>query len=139
YNPNDYGESDVDARRDRVVTDRFEPGSAMKTFTVAAALAAGALKPTESIYCEHGTMAVGNVVIHDTHLNDWLTPTQILAKSSNIGALKIGLSLGEAGLYSAFRKFGFGEATGLPLPGEAAGVLRPKARPWYDVETANAS
>ena len=139
YNPNDYSDSEVDSRRDRAVTDRFEPGSVMKTFTVAAALAAGALKPNESIYCEHGTYAVGNVTIHDTHLNDWLTPTQILEKSSNIGALKIGLSLGEAGLYSAFRKFGFGEATGLPLPGEAGGVLRPKSRAWFDVETANAS
>src|SRR5205823_1133070 len=71
--------------------------------------------------------------------NDWLTPTQILAKSSNIGALKIALNLGEPGLYSALRRFGFGEPTGLPLPGEAAGVLRPRGRPWYEVETANAS
>jgi cell division protein FtsI (penicillin-binding protein 3) len=139
YNPNDYGDSDVEARRDRVVTDRFEPGSVMKTFTVAAALASGALKPNEQIYCEHGTYAIANVTIHDTHLNDWLTPTQILAKSSNIGAVKIGLNLGEPGLYSAYRKFGFGEPTGLPLPGEAAGVLRPKGRPWFDVETANAA
>lgn len=139
YNPNDYSDSEVDSRRDRVVTDRFEPGSVMKTFTVAAALAAGSLKPTEQIYCEHGVYTVGNATIHDTHLNDWLTPTQILAKSSNIGALKIGLGLGEPGLYSAYRKFGFGEATGLPLPGEAAGVLRPKGRAWFDVETANAA
>jgi cell division protein FtsI (penicillin-binding protein 3) len=139
YNPNDYGDSDVDARRDRVITDRFEPGSVMKVFTVAAALAAGSVKPTESIYCEHGSYQLGNVTIHDTHLNDWLTPTQILAKSSNIGALKIALALGEPGLYSAFRRFGFGEPTGLPLPGEASGVLRPRGRPWFDVETANAS
>lgn len=139
YNPNDYGESNVEARRDRVVADRFEPGSAMKPFTVAAALAAGATKPTESIYCEHGTYEMGSVVIHDTHVNDWLTPTQILARSSNIGALKIGLALGEPGLYAAFRRFGFGEPTGLPLPGEASGVLRPRGRPWFDVETANAS
>jgi cell division protein FtsI (penicillin-binding protein 3) len=139
YNPNDYGESEADSRRLRAVTDRFEPGSVMKVFTVAAALAAGTLKPTEQIYCEHGEYKIGNVSIHDTHLNDWLTPTQVLAKSSNIGALKIGLSLGEPGLYSAFRRFGFGEPTGLPLPGEAAGVLRPRGRPWFEVETANAS
>jgi cell division protein FtsI (penicillin-binding protein 3) len=139
YNPNDYAESDVDARRLRAVTDRFEPGSVMKVFTVSAALAAGSLKPSEQINCEHGTYVVGNVTIHDTHLNDWLTPTQVLAKSSNIGALKIGLNLGEPALYSAFRRFGFGEPTGLPLPGEAAGVLRPKGRPWFEVETANAS
>jgi cell division protein FtsI (penicillin-binding protein 3) len=139
YNPNDYSEADPDSRRDRAVTDRFEPGSVMKVFTMAAALTQGVIKPTETINCEHGTYQVGNVVIHDTHLNDWLTPTQILAKSSNIGALKIGLRLGEPGLYAALRRFGFGEQTGLPLPGEAGGVLRPKGRPWFDVETANAS
>jgi cell division protein FtsI (penicillin-binding protein 3) len=139
YNPNDYAESDVDARRDRAVTDRFEPGSVMKVFTVAAALAAGTLKPTDTIYCEHGSYQLANVTIHDTHEHDWLSPTQVLAKSSNIGALKIALALGEPGLYSAYRKFGFGEATGLPLPGEASGVLRPRARPWFEVETANAS
>jgi cell division protein FtsI (penicillin-binding protein 3) len=139
YNPNDYGASDVDARRDRAVTDRFEPGSVMKVFTIAGALAAGTLSPTETIYCEHGVYKLGPVTIHDTHLNDWLTPTQILAKSSNIGALKIGLKLGEAGLYASFRRFGFGEPTGLPLPGEASGVLRPRGRAWFDVETANAS
>lgn len=139
YNPNDYGESDVDARRDRAVTDRFEPGSVMKVFTVAAALAAGTLKPTDTIYCEHGSYRLANVTIHDTHENDWLSPTQVLAKSSNIGALKIALALGEPGLYGTYRKFGFGEPTGLPLPGEASGVLRPKGRPWFEVETANAS
>lgn len=139
YNPNDYGASDVDARRDRAITDRFEPGSVMKVFTVSAALAAGTLHPNDTIFCEHGTYKIGNVTIHDTHQNDWLTPTQILAKSSNIGSLKIALNLGENGLYSAFRRFGFGEPTGLPLPGEAAGVLRPKGRPWFEVETANAS
>ena len=139
YNPNDYSDSEVDSRRDRAVTDRFEPGSVMKVFTVAAALAGGTLKPTETIFCEHGTFQVANVTIHDTHENDWLTPTQVLARSSNIGALKIGLSLGEPALYAAFRRFGFGEPTGLPLPGEASGVLRPKSRAWFDVETANAS
>jgi cell division protein FtsI (penicillin-binding protein 3) len=139
YNPNDYSESVPDARRDRAITDRFEPGSVMKIFTLSAGLASGVVKPTETINCEHGTYQVGNVVIHDTHENDWLTPTQILAKSSNIGALKVGLRLGEPGLYAALRRFGFGETTGLPLPGEAAGVLRPRGRPWFDVETANAS
>ncbi|HEY8089386.1 MAG TPA: penicillin-binding transpeptidase domain-containing protein, partial [Polyangiaceae bacterium] len=139
YNPNDYTESEADSRRDRAVTDRFEPGSVMKTFTLAAALNAGTLKPTDTIDCEHGVYQVGGITVHDTHLNDLLTPTQILAKSSNIGALKIGLQLGEPSLYAAFRRFGFGEETGVPLPGEAAGVLRPKARAWVDAETATAS
>jgi cell division protein FtsI (penicillin-binding protein 3) len=139
YNPNDYSESDPDARRDRAVTDRFEPGSVMKTFMLAGALAAGTLKPTDQVDCAHGVYQIGGLTIHDTHINDLLTPTQILARSSNIGALKIGLQLGEASLYSAYRRFGFGEPTDIPLPGEATGVLRPKGRPWYDAETATAS
>jgi cell division protein FtsI (penicillin-binding protein 3) len=139
YNPNDYAESEPDARRDRAVTDRFEPGSVMKTFTLAAALAAGVVKPTDQIDCEHGVYQVDGVTIHDTHANDLLTPTQILARSSNIGALKIGLKLGEGPLYAAYRRFGFAEPTGVPLPGEASGVLRPRGRPWYETETASAS
>jgi cell division protein FtsI (penicillin-binding protein 3) len=139
YNPNDYGEAEAESRRARVATDRFEPGSVMKVFTIAAALASGTLKPTDQIFCEHGTYQLANVTIHDTHQSDWLTPTQILARSSNIGTLKIALALGEPSLYSAYRRFGFGEPTGLPVPGEASGVLRPKGRPWFEVETANAS
>jgi cell division protein FtsI (penicillin-binding protein 3) len=139
YNPNDYTDSDPESRRDRVVTDRFEPGSVMKTFMIAGALSAGTLKPTDTIDCEHGVYQVAGVTIHDTHVNDRLTPTQVLAKSSNIGALKIGLQLGEASLYATYRRFGFGEPTGLPLPGEAEGVLRPKSRPWVEAETASAS
>jgi cell division protein FtsI (penicillin-binding protein 3) len=139
YNPNDYSESEAGDRRDRVVSDRFEPGSVMKTFTVAAALAAGTLHANDQIYCEHGVTTVAGSPVHDTHINDWLTPTQILARSSNIGALKIGLNLGEAGLYSALRRFGFGEPTGIELPGEAQGVLRPRGRPWFEADTAYAS
>jgi cell division protein FtsI (penicillin-binding protein 3) len=139
YNPNDYTESDPEARRDRAVVDRFEPGSVMKPFLIAGALAAGTLKPTTQIDCEHGIFRIGGMTIHDTHVNDLLTPTQILARSSNIGALKIGLGLGESSLYAAYRRFGFGEATGVPLPGETMGVLRPRGRPWYDAETASAS
>jgi cell division protein FtsI (penicillin-binding protein 3) len=139
YNPNDYTESDVDSRRDRVVADRFEPGSVMKPFMIAGALTAGTLKPTDAIDCEHGVFQIAGITIHDTHINDVLTPTQILARSSNIGALKIGLQLGESALYADYRRFGFGEPTGIPVPGESEGVLRPKARPWYDAETASAS
>jgi cell division protein FtsI (penicillin-binding protein 3) len=139
FNPNDYSQSDILARRNRAIHDRFEPGSTMKVFTVAAALGAHTLSPTQKIYCEKGSMAIDNVVIHDTHVSEWMTPTQILAVSSNIGAAKIGLELGEGRLYDSLRRFGFGEPTGLPLPGEASGVLRSRGRPWVQVETAAAS
>lgn len=139
FNPNDYGQSPPEARRNRSIHDRFEPGSTIKVFTLAAALAARTLTPTQQIYCEKGSMAIDNVIIHDTHVSEWLTPTQLLAVSSNIGAAKVGIELGEAKLYEAFRRFGFGEPTGLPLPGEAGGVLRSRGRPWVQVETAAAS
>ena len=139
YNPNDYSTADPDARRNRAIVDRFEPGSVMKVFTVASALAAKSITPTASIYCEEGTMAIDNVKIHDTHVSKWLTVPQILGISSNIGAAKIALGLGENRLYEGFRRFGFGDATGVPFPGESVGVLRPRGRPWVQVETAVAA
>ncbi|WP_245677875.1 penicillin-binding protein [Chondromyces crocatus] len=139
YNPNDYSNSDPAARRNRCVVDRFEPGSTMKVFTMAAALAAKTISPSASLYCEEGRMAIDNVVIHDTHPAKWLSPTQMLSLSSNIGMAKIGLGLGEQRLYEGFRRFGFGDITGVPLPGESSGVLRPRGRPWVQVETASSS
>ena len=139
FNPNDYSVADPDTRRNRAIADRFEPGSVMKVFTVASALAAKSLAPDASIYCEEGTMQVDNVTIHDTHVSKWLTVTQILGISSNIGAAKIALGLGEQRLYEGFRRFGFGDLTGVPFPGEAMGVLRPRGRPWVQVETAVAA
>ncbi len=139
FNPNDYGDSPIELRRHHGVADRIEPGSTMKIFTVAAALADGKLDPTKEIYCENGAWLIGGVTIHDTHPESMLTPSQVIAKSSNICAAKIGLSLGEAGLYSAFKRFGFGEQTGIGLPGETSGVLRPKGHPWFDVDVASAA
>jgi cell division protein FtsI (penicillin-binding protein 3) len=139
FNPNDYSVADPDARRNRAIVDRFEPGSVMKVFTIANALAAKSLAPSASIYCEEGTMAIDNVVIHDTHVSKWLTVTQILSLSSNIGAAKIALGLGEARLYEGLRRFGFGDSTGVPFPGESVGVLRPLGRPWVQTETAAAA
>jgi len=139
FNPNDYTESDPEARRDRGVGYAFEPGSTAKIFSVAAGLAGGVIKPTDKMYCEKGTLRVDNVTIRDTHPAEWLTISQVLAVSSNICAAKIGLSLGGEKLYEAYRRFGFGEETGIELPGETAGTLRPRQRPWVQVETASAA
>ncbi len=139
FNPNDYNLADPVSLRNRAVGDVFEPGSTMKMFTMAAALATNAIKPDESIFCEEGHMSIDNVTIHDTHNSKWLTPTQILQVSSNIGIAKIALGLGEEKLYQAFRRFGFGENPGLPLAGASVGILRPRARPWVPVETAAAA
>lgn len=139
FNPNDYRESSPTQRRNRAVNDTFEPGSTMKIFTVAAGLEKGTLKPTEQLFCEKGAMRVDNVTIRDTHPSGWLPVSQILAQSSNICSAKIGLTLGEENLYEAFRRFGFGQRSGAPLPGESAGTLRPRGRSWVQVETASAS
>lgn len=140
YNPNDYNvvENPAD-RRNRAVLDLFEPGSTMKMFSMAAALASRSVKIDETIYCEEGHMPIDNVVIHDTHVSKWLTPTEIMQVSSNIGIAKIALGLGQDKLYRAFLRFGFGERVSLPVAGAAAGVLRPRGKPWVPVETAAAA
>ena len=135
FNPNDPSNATAMARRNRAVTDRYEPGSTIKTFTVAGALAAGAIAPEQLIDCEHGAMRVAEYTIHDSHPWDILTPALILARSSNIGTAKIGAALGRPGLFRTLRRFGFGELTGITLPGETAGILR-NYRRWYDMDAA---
>jgi len=139
YNPNDYGDSEPTQRRDRGITDAFEPGSTIKMFTIAAGLSAGVITPDQKLFCEKGMMPVDNVVIRDTHPAGWLTVAQVLAVSSNICAAKVGLGLGGDKLYEALLRFGFGQDSGMPLPGEASGTLRPRGRPWVQVETAAAA
>ena len=139
FNPNDYADSPIEERRHHAMFDRYEPGSTMKVFTLAAALSEGKIKPTDTLFCENGYWEINGKIIRDTHPAGDSTPSEILAKSSNICAAKIGTLLGEAKLYSAFKQFGFGESTGLGLPGEASGVLRPRGRPWFDIEVAYAS
>jgi cell division protein FtsI (penicillin-binding protein 3) len=139
YNPNDYRYSQPEMRRVRPLTDRFEPGSSMKIFTLAAALEAGAVRADEQLYCEKGSFKLDDVTIRDTHPSAWLTLSGLLAVSSNICAAKVGLKLGGTRLYEALGRFGFGQETGIPVPGETAGVLLPRNRPWVQVETAIAA
>jgi len=138
FNPNEPSKHPTSHRRNRAVVDRFEPGSTVKPFTMAAALAAGAVKPNQSINCENGVTRMGGRLLHDAHPYEWLTPTQILAYSSNIGTAKIAQDLGKKDLYRGFRRFGFGEPTGLGVPGETAGILRHYRR-WYEIDTAAVS
>jgi cell division protein FtsI (penicillin-binding protein 3) len=109
--------------RDRAVQDQIEPGSTIKSFVVARALAEGVLKPDESLYCEQGVWAAAGRKLHDTHPVGWATPATILRESSNICAAKIGEKLGKEKLVEGLRAFGFGEKTGVGLPGEARGAL----------------
>ncbi len=101
------------------------------------ALDAGVVRPGQEINCYGGTYTIGDLTIHDSHPEQLLTPMLVLSRSSNIGAAQIGLALGAEGLERAYRRFGFGERTGLPLPGEAR--ARFGERRWYDVEVATVS
>lgn len=128
FNPNTPSDSVHAAVRDRAALDTFEPGSTFKAFVVAAALEEGAIKPDDTFFCENGKLDIGRHTIHDTHPHGWLTAQKILQVSSNIGAAKIAQQLGREKLVSYYGKFGFGERTGLALPGEGRGsVPFPKA------------
>lgn len=135
FNPNEPSLTSLAHRRNRAITDRFEPGSTLKPFTMAGALEAGVTVPGQRIDCENGSMRVAQYTIHDTHNWEMLTPAEILKHSSNIGIAKIGISLGRARLYRTLVDFGFGASTDIGLPGEAAGILRNYKR-WYDMDAA---
>lgn len=130
YDLNDALQVNTKNRRHRVITDAFEPGSTLKTFVIAAALEEGLIKPASKFYCEKGRMKVGDKWINDDtgHHYEWLTTTEILAHSSNIGAAKIGFLLGDNKLRKHLESFGFGQRSGLDLPGEAKGIMHPL--PW---------
>jgi len=138
YNPNDPSSAAEHGARDRAITDAFEPGSTMKTFTIAAALDAGVVRPTDSFDCMMGRMMVGKYTIHDTHPHGALTVAEVFKFSSNIGATKIARRLGKERLSDALGRFGFGHSTGLGLPGERSGMLRPVEK-WGDIGFANVS
>ncbi|MEO5770146.1 MAG: penicillin-binding protein 2 [Polyangia bacterium] len=138
YNPNDPSGAAERGARNRIITDAFEPGSTMKTFTIAAALDAGAVRPDDRFDCLMGRMMVGKYTVHDTHPHGALTVAEVFKFSSNIGATKIARRLGRERLAETLARFGFGRKTGVGLPGEQAGVLRPIDR-WGEIGFANVS
>lgn len=111
-----------DEPRNRAVSDAFEPGSTIKTFTIAGALERGVLRPTDAIDCSAG-YTVGGHVIHDHKPLGWTGPSRVLSASSNVGAARIGARLGKQGLSEVLSAFGFGQRTGVDLPGERKGLL----------------
>lgn len=131
---------DASLRRNRVVTDAFEPGSTLKPFVVAAALKENTIKPNTMINCEGGRFEIGGRVIKEAdekHKFDNLSVSEILAFSSNVGTSKIALMLGSDKYSKFLRKLGFGKATGLNLPGESKGIVR--ALPWRPLELSTIS
>lgn len=128
FDPNFYGQATADERRNRALTDPFEPGSTFKTFVVSSILDRRLLGPTDRIFCENGIYHIGRRTLHDHHPYGWLTLVEVIAKSSNIGMAKLGLMLQGAGLSELVHRYGFGQETGLGLPGESAGRVTSLAR-----------
>jgi cell division protein FtsI (penicillin-binding protein 3) len=124
FDPNVIRALTPDRWRNRVLTDAYEPGSTLKIFTAAAALEERVMEPDTLLFAENGQMAVANTLIHDHEKAGWLTFAQVIQKSSNVGAVKTALALGDQRTYRYLKAFGFGERAELDLPGETAGLLK---------------
>lgn len=135
FDPNRFRHFEASQRRNRVVADAFEPGSTFKMVTAAAALEANLVDPTDILDCGRGSITLNGIRINDHHPFDLLTFREVIAKSSNIGAIKTGLMVGRDLFYQQIQSFGFGAPTGIDLPGESSGMLRPAER-WPRMATA---
>lgn len=125
YDPNEFPASNAANRRNRVITDMYEPGSIFKIVSISAALDLGYVTPETVFYCENGEWSYGGGrILHDVHAYGKLSVTDIMVKSSNIGTVKIGLKMKPNELQSYITAFGFGKATGVDFPGEARGFTR---------------
>ncbi|MBN2466776.1 MAG: penicillin-binding protein [Deltaproteobacteria bacterium] len=133
FNPNNFRNASPSIWRNRAVIDCFDPGSTFKVFLAAAALEENVISPEEVIDCENGSYQVADRTIHDVHKYENLTFVEVLAFSSNIGAVKISERLDDATFYQYIRAFGFGDKTGMDLPAESAGLVRPYQQ-WRDID-----
>lgn len=118
-------------RRNKVVTDGFEPGSTMKALVIAGALRDGTVQPNTKFFCENGSFKVGDKIIREAETKEKfgdMTVGEILAVSSNIGTTKIAFKMGDNRLRQDLLDFGFGQKLGVDLPGEARGMVQ--ALPW---------
>lgn len=138
YDPNLPGNVRDFERRGRAITDVYEPGSTFKIIMGTAAIEEGAVKLDSRFDCSRGTIEVGGRVIHDVHRHGVLTFKEVIQKSSNVGSVMIGMRLGKQRMYKYARAFGFGEKTGIDLPGEAGGWIRPPDK-WSGVSIGSIS
>ncbi|MEY2504543.1 MAG: hypothetical protein QOG27_823 [Verrucomicrobiota bacterium] len=118
-------EAKPEQMKNRAIIDMMEPGSTFKIVTAATALNEHKVRPDTTIFCENGIWNFGGRPLHDHKAYADLSVQDILIKSSNIGAAKLALTVGEQKFYEYIRRFGFGERTGIELPGEIPGVIRP--------------
>jgi len=127
-----------EVRRNPAVSDPYEPGSTLKVLLAAAALDANVIRPEDRVFCESGRYPVGRHTIHDHHSYGWLSFAEVLQRSSNIGAAKVGERLGKETYQKYLRAFGLGKKTGIDLPLESPGLLAP-AEEWSRINLVTAS
>jgi cell division protein FtsI (penicillin-binding protein 3) len=138
FNPNAAAGSPAEARMNRAVGALYEPGSVFKIVTLSAAIDQGITSPDEVVDCQMGAIYIAGHRIRDHKAYGLLTVSQILAHSSDVGAIKIGLRLGAPKFYEYIRAYGFGELTGIDLPGENRGLLR-HVENWTPVSVGSIS
>jgi cell division protein FtsI (penicillin-binding protein 3) len=132
FNPNIRREIKNEALKDRAVSDIYEPGSTFKMVTLSAGLEEKITRPDEMFDCQMGSIVINGMRIRDSRPHGMLSVADILAESSDVGAIKVALRLGDQRLYKYIRAFGFGQQTGIELPGETRGLTKPVER-WSKV------
>ncbi|MFM7141099.1 MAG: penicillin-binding protein, partial [Alphaproteobacteria bacterium] len=138
YDPNKPGAAGPGARRNRAVTDAFEPGSTLKAILMATALEERTMRPNDSVFCERGRYRIGKWTVHDHHPYGMLSMPEVIQFSSNIGVSKIAAGLGKERYGRSLERFGFGHRTAIDLPGEVAGIVRPWSS-WAPIDLATGS
>ncbi len=128
FNPNQVQHTSPELLRDHAVSDVYEPGSTFKLVTYSAALDQHVTTPDQKIDCEGGRIVVAGRTVHDDHYNGVLTVTQALAVSSDVAAIKLAERMGKDTFYSYIHAYGFGQRSGLELPGETRGLMKPPER-----------
>src|SRR5690349_20308296 len=132
FNPNLTKKIRPQELNNRAISDIYEPGSTFKLVTLSAALDQHLTRPSELVDCQMGSIIVAGRRIHDWHRYGVLSVADILAHSSDVGTIRIGLRLGDDRLYHYMRAYGFGSQTGIELPGETRGMTKPVSR-WSKV------
>jgi cell division protein FtsI/penicillin-binding protein 2 len=135
YDPNQPGIASPDARRNRVIADVMEPGSTFKIVVVSGALNDQIVRLDDSFDCEHGHFPYAGHILHDHESYGVLSVKNIITKSSNIGAAKIGIKMGEDRLADYIQAYGFGSRSGVLLPGEVPGIVH-SVKNWSKVSVA---
>lgn len=138
YDANSAAYAKDSEKKNRAITDIYEPGSTFKIIVGTAAIEEGVVNLDTKFDCSKGMVSIGNEVIHDAHKHGVLTFKEVIQKSSNVGSVMIGMKLGKDKIYNYARRFAFGEKTGIDLPGEVSGWIRPPEK-WSAVSLSSIS